>query len=83
MLGQWAYGLEAIKGVIKFCIKDKSKESSRFLKTIFHLRREAKTIIQQRGWLTLVGEKYSREQVGTVATFFLLARTNSPSGKQA
>ena len=46
-------------------------------------RREAKTRIRQRDWLTLVGEKIRREQVGTVPTFFLFARTNSPSGKRA
>ena len=45
------------------------------LKPIFHLatliaRCEAKTRILQRGWLTLVGEKIRREQVGTVPTFF-------------
>ena len=33
-------------------------------------RREAKTRIRQRDWLTLVGEKIRREQVGTVPTFF-------------
>ena len=43
-------------------------------KAIFYLanffaRREAKTRIQQRDWLTLVGEKTCREQVGTVPTF--------------
>ena len=37
------------------------------LKPIFHLptlfaRREAKTSIRQRNWLTLVGEKIRREQ---------------------
>ena len=57
-------------------------------KPVFHLanlfaRREAKTRIRQRDWLTLVGEKIRREQVGTVPTFFLFARTNSPSGKRA
>ena len=45
------------------------------VKPIFHLatllaRREAKTSIQQRDWLTLVGEKNRHEQVGTVPTFF-------------
>ena len=45
------------------------------LKPVFHLanlfaRREAKTRIRQRDWLTLVGEKIRREQVGTVPTFF-------------
>ena len=58
------------------------------IKPVFHLanlfaRREAKTRIRQRDWLTLVGEKIRREQVGTVPTFFLFARTNSPSGKRA
>ena len=58
------------------------------LKPIFHLatlfaRREAKTRTRQRDWLTLVGEKIRREQLGTVPTFFLFARTNSPSGKRA
>ena len=57
-----------------------------FVKPIFHLttlfaRCEAKTRIQQRDWSKLVGEKNSREQVGIVPTFFLFARTNSPSGK--
>ena len=45
------------------------------LKPVFHLanlfaRREGKTRIRQRDWLTLVGEKIRREQVGTVPTFF-------------
>ena len=45
------------------------------VKLVFHLanlfaRREAKTRIRQRDWLTLVGEKIRREQVGTVPTFF-------------
>ena len=45
------------------------------VKPVFHLanlfaRREAKTRIRQRDWLTLVGEKIRREQVGTVPTFF-------------
>ena len=58
------------------------------LKPVFYLatlfaRREAKTRIRQRDWLTLVGEKIRREQVGTVPTFFLFARTNSPSGTRA
>ena len=44
-------------------------------KPVFHLatsfaRREAKTRIRQRNWLTLVGEKIRREQVGNVPTFF-------------
>ena len=44
------------------------------VKPIFHLstsfgRREAKTGIRQSDWLTLVGEKIRREQVGTVPTF--------------
>ena len=33
-------------------------------------RRKAKTKIRQRDWLTLVGEKNHRKQVGTVPTFF-------------
>ena len=50
-------------------------EQSFLLKPVFHLanlfaRREAKTRIRQRDWLTLVGEKIRREQVGTVPTFF-------------
>ena len=59
------------------------------IKPIFHLatsfaRREAKTRIRQRDWLKLTGEKIRREQVRTVLlTFFLFARTNSSSGKQA
>ena len=45
------------------------------VKPVFHLanlfaRREAKTRIRQRHWLTLVGEKIRREQEGTVPTFF-------------
>ena len=45
------------------------------VKPIFHLatslgRREAKARIRQRDWLTLVGEKIRREQVGTVPTLF-------------
>ena len=45
------------------------------IKPVFHLanlfaRREAKTRIRQRDWLTLVAEKIRREQVGTVPTFF-------------
>ena len=56
------------------------------LKPIFHLatlfaRREAKTRIRRRNWLRLAGEKIRCEQVGTVPTFYLFARTNSPSGK--
>ena len=34
-------------------------------------------------WLKFVGEKSRPEQIGTVPTFFLLARTNSPSEKRA
>ena len=56
------------------------------LKPIFHLAtlfapREAKTSIRQRDWLKLAGEKIRREQFGTVPTFCVFARTNSPSGK--
>ena len=36
-----------------------------------------------RDWLKLAGEKIRREQVGTLPTFFLFARTSSPSGKRA
>ena len=46
-------------------------------------RREAKTRIRQRDWLKLAGEKIRRQQVGSVPTFCLFARTNSPSGKRA
>ena len=57
----------------------------RRFKPIFHLatsfaRREAKTTIRQRDWLTLVGEKIRRKQVGTVPTFFSV---RAPSGKRA
>ena len=50
------------------------------MKPIFHLatlfaRRKAKTGIQQRDWLKLAGEKYRREQVGSVPTF-LSVRAN-------
>ena len=45
--------------------------------------REAKITIGQRDWLKLLGEKNPCEQVGTVPTFFLFARTNEPSGKRA
>ena len=43
-------------------------------KPVFHLatlfaRREAKTRIRHRDWLKLAGEKFRREQVGTVPTF--------------
>ena len=56
------------------------------LKPIFHMatlfaRREAKTRIRLRDWLKLAGEKIRREQVGSVPTFCLFARTKSPSGK--
>ena len=57
------------------------------LKPIFHLanlfaRREAKTRIRKRDWLKLAGEKIRREQVGSVPTFCLFARTNLPSGNR-
>ena len=57
-------------------------------KPVFHLaalfaRREAKTRIRHRDWLKLAGEKIRREQVGTVPTFCLFARTKSSSGKWA
>ena len=47
----------------------------RCVKPVFHsanffARREAKTRIRQRDWLTLVGEKIRREKVGTVPTYF-------------
>ena len=50
------------------------------LKPVFHLatlfaRREAKTRIQHRDWLKLVGEKILHEQVGTVPTL-LSVRAN-------
>ena len=56
----------------KHCVVDVDKHS---IKPIFHLailfaRREAKTRIRQRVWLTLVGKKIRREQVETVPTFF-------------
>ena len=38
-------------------------------------RREAKTRIRQRDWLTLAGEKIRREQVGSVPNF-LSVRAN-------
>ena len=43
------------------------------VKPIFHLatlfvRREAKTRVRQRDWLKLAGEKFRREQVGSVPT---------------
>ena len=49
--------------------------TSAHLKPVFHLtnlftRREAKTRIRLRDWLTLVAEKIRRGQVGTVPTFF-------------
>ena len=48
-----------------------SENKARFpLGDFFFARREAKTRICYRGWLTLVGEKNLREQVGTVLTFF-------------
>ena len=61
---------------------------SKHVKPVFHLatlfaRREAKTRIRHRDWLTLAGEKIRREQVGTVPTFLIFARTSSPSGKRA
>ena len=43
----------------------------------------SETRIRQRDWLKLAGEKIRREQVGTVPTFCLFARTNSPIGKRA
>ena len=36
---------------------------------------------RQRDWLKLAGEKIHREQVGSVPTFCLFARTKSPSEK--
>ena len=63
------------RGVFKFIAKVKRRLLRRIVKPVFHLanlfaRREAKTRIRQRDWLTLVGEKIRREQVGTVPTFF-------------
>ena len=53
--------------------------------TVFHLvtSRDAKARTRQVDRLKLVSRKICREQVGTVPTFFLYARTNSSSGKQA
>ena len=60
----------------------------RSLKPVFRLatlfaRREATKRIRHRDWLKLAGEKIRCEQVGTVPTFCLFARTKSPSGKRA
>ena len=56
------------------------------VKPIFHLatlfaRREAKTRIQQRDWLKLVGEKIRREQVETVPTLFSVRANKFAEGK--
>ena len=77
-----------IKNLLELSPYDEDSNIKCSLKPVFHLanlfaRREAKTRIRQRDWLTLAGEKILREQVGTVPTFFLFARTNSPSGKRA
>ena len=60
------------------------QSAERKLKPIFHLatvfaRREAKTRFRQCDWLKLAGEKI--RQIGSVPTFYLFARTKSPSGK--
>ena len=51
-----------------------------YLATLF-ARLEAKTRARQRHWLKLVSEKIRREQIGTVPTFFLFARTKSLTNK--
>ena len=68
------------KKVLKSGEVSGSNTAAHPLKPIFHLanlfaRREAKTIIRQRDWLKLAGEKIRRKQVGSVPTF-LSVRAN-------